>query len=122
MICRNRIELGNDVTIAWNVTIYDHDSHSSDWRDRARAVRLFYDEYGKSDCFNHIDWRNVRSAPILIKDRVWIGFGATVLKGVTVGEGAIVAAHSVVTHDVEPYSVVAGNPARIVRRLVVQQS
>jgi galactoside O-acetyltransferase len=59
----------------------------------------------------------VASAPIVICDRVWIGFDAVILKGVTVGEGAIVAARAVVTRDVEPYTVVAGNPAVLVRRL-----
>lgn len=117
ILCRNRVSLGNDVTIAWNVTIYDHDSHSMDWRDRAAAVRLFHERYGEPDCFDRLDWTNVRSAPIVIQDRVWIGFGATILKGVTIGEGAVVASCSVVTQDVEPYTVVAGNPARAVRKL-----
>jgi galactoside O-acetyltransferase len=80
-------------------------------------VQLFYERYGNSDCFDRLDWTNVRSAPILICDRVWIGFGATILKGVTIGEGAIIASRSVVTQDVEAYTVVAGNPARAVRKL-----
>jgi acetyltransferase-like isoleucine patch superfamily enzyme len=55
---------------------------------------------------------------IWIEDDVWIGEGATVLKGVRIGKGAIVAAHAVVTKDVEGSTVVAGNPARVVKRLV----
>jgi acetyltransferase-like isoleucine patch superfamily enzyme len=47
----------------------------------------------------------------------WIGFDACVLPGVTIGEGAVVGARSVVTADVEPFTIVAGNPARLVRRL-----
>ena len=120
VLCRNGVTLGNDVTIAWDVTIYDHDSHSMDWRDRAVMVQLFYERYGKPDCFDRVDWSNVRSAPIVIQDRVWIGFGATILKGVTIGEGAVVAARSVVTRDVEPYTVVAGNPARTIRKLAIE--
>ena len=50
-----------------------------------------------------------------IGNDVWIGYGVTVLNGVTIGDGAVIAACSVVTKDVEPYSIVAGNPARIVR-------
>lgn len=53
--------------------------------------------------------------PIIVKDDVWIGFGSTILSGVTIGQGAIVAAKSVVTKDVPPYAIVAGNPAKIIK-------
>ena len=55
--------------------------------------------------------------PVVIKKGAWIGAGATVLPGVTVGEHAIVGAASVVTHDVPDYAVVVGNPARVVKTL-----
>ena len=55
--------------------------------------------------------------PIRIGRNAWIGFDVCVMPGVTVGEGAIVGARSVVTNDVEPFAVVAGNPARLIRRL-----
>lgn len=55
--------------------------------------------------------------PIHICRRVWIGAGATILPGVTVGENAVVGAGSVVTHDVEPDTIVAGNPARPIRKI-----
>ena len=57
------------------------------------------------------------SKPIKIGKRVWIGIAATVLAGVTIGDNAIVGAGSVVTHDVESNTVVAGNPARVIKRL-----
>lgn len=57
-----------------------------------------------------------RGAPVVIGDRVWIAYRAVVLPGVTIGEGAVVAAGAVVTKDVPPFSVVAGNPARVVRQ------
>ncbi len=56
-----------------------------------------------------------REQPVEIGPRVWIGMGACVLPGVTIGEGAIVGAGAVVTSDVEPYVVAAGNPARAVK-------
>lgn len=59
---------------------------------------------------------HVRQAGVVVEDDVWIGFGAVVLSGVRVGRGAIVAAGAVVHCDVEPYLVVAGNPAREVSR------
>jgi acetyltransferase-like isoleucine patch superfamily enzyme len=57
------------------------------------------------------------SRPIRIGNAVWIGFDAVVLPGVTIGDGSIIGARSVVTEDVPPYCIAVGNPARIVRRL-----
>jgi acetyltransferase-like isoleucine patch superfamily enzyme len=56
-------------------------------------------------------------APIHIQDKAWIGYGVSILKGVTIGEGAIIGAASVVTKDIPPYSIAAGNPAQIIRQL-----
>lgn len=57
----------------------------------------------------------LKTAPITIGDMAWIGAGAMILPGRRIGEGAVVAARAVVTHDVEPWTVVAGNPARVIR-------
>jgi acetyltransferase-like isoleucine patch superfamily enzyme len=57
---------------------------------------------------------------VWIEDLAWIGEGAVILKGVRVGKGAVVAAHAVVTQEVPPFSVAAGNPARIIKRLVTE--
>ncbi len=59
--------------------------------------------------------RPLITAPVTIEDGVWIGAYATILPGVTIGEGAIVAACAVVTKDVPPFTIVAGNPARVVK-------
>ncbi len=59
---------------------------------------------------------------VTIGDEVWIGYGATILSGVTVGRGAIVAAKAVVTRDVPPFAVVGGNPARIIRYRLPQET
>ncbi len=63
-----------------------------------------------------IDAQDVTREDIVIEDDCWLGGGATILAGVHVGRGAVVAAGAVVTRDVPPYAVVAGVPARIVRR------
>lgn len=52
----------------------------------------------------------------IIENDVWIGYKATIMPGITIGNGAIIAAHSVVTKDVEPYSIVGGNPAKVLRK------
>ena len=59
---------------------------------------------------------NLVTRPITINDNVWIATGAIVLPGVTIGEGAVVGAGSVVTKDVEPWTVVAGNPAKFIKK------
>jgi len=57
-----------------------------------------------------------RDAPIIVEDHVWIGSRAIILKGVTIGRGAVIAAGSVVTKGVEPFMIVGGNPARPIRK------
>ncbi|MGI8509594.1 MAG: acyltransferase [Gemmatimonadaceae bacterium] len=112
MISRTSISVGNDVMIAWGCYLYDHNAHSLDWEDRmvdvAAQTRAFRAGLPLTTGKN---WSSVSAAPIRICDKAWIGFEAAILKGVVVGEGAIVAARSVVTKDVPPWSVVAGNPA-----------
>lgn len=109
LVCHSGIKIGNDVIISWGVTIVDHDSHSLDWNQRKNDVR----DWG----IGRKDWSGVAIRPVVIQDKVWIGFGASILKGVTVGEGAVIGAQAVVTRDVAPYTVVAGNPARIIRHI-----
>jgi acetyltransferase-like isoleucine patch superfamily enzyme len=91
-VCGESIRVGADCAISWDVCITDTDSHSLDGRPR--------------------------SAPVVIGDRVWIGARATILKGVTVGDGAVIAASSVVTRDVPAGALVGGNPARVIRENV----
>nr|WP_279680237.1 acyltransferase [Dyadobacter pollutisoli] len=117
-ICRTSISIGNDVTMAWGITLYDHNSHSIHWEERMNDNNQCYKDLTESH--NNIlnkDWTNVVQKPIQIGNKVWIGFDATILKGVTIGEGAVVGAKSVVTKDVPAWAVVAGNPARIIKFL-----
>lgn len=69
---------------------------------------------------NNHDLQNrmiITCKPVHICRRAWIGAGATILPGVTIGENSVVGAASVVTHDVEPNTIVAGNPARVIRKI-----
>ena len=99
------IEIGNSIEIANNVGLigkYDHDYTclEKSIKDAPWIGDFDYKFKGKNQ-------------KIIIEDDVWIGYGSIVFTGVTIHRGAIVAAGSVVTHDVPPYAIVAGNPARI---------
>ena len=112
------ITLGDDVTIAWNCTIYDHDSHPLSWEFRKNdTLQEIVDFKATGNAIARKDWSQVASCPIVNEDRVWIGLGVTVLKGVRIGEGAVIGAGSVVTRDIPPYCVAAGNPKKIKKML-----
>jgi acetyltransferase-like isoleucine patch superfamily enzyme len=95
------IRIGRHCLLATSVQIIDMDGHPIEAEPRRS---------GEAPPLDTI-------APVVIGDDVWIGNGAMILKGVTVGDRAIVAARSVVTRDVPPDSIVAGNPARVVKEL-----
>jgi acetyltransferase-like isoleucine patch superfamily enzyme len=105
------VRIGDDVLISHLVDIHDSDGHPIDVEDRLLDGRSLLQGKG------YLTPTRTLSAPILIGNRVWIGFKVSVLKGVTIGEGAIVAAGAVVTKDVPPFTVVAGNPAVVIREL-----
>lgn len=109
IVCHTRVTIGDDAIISWGVTLVDHNSHSLDWAERKADVASWI-EGGKN-------WDGVAIAPVCVGDKAWIGFGASILKGVEIGEGAVVGAQAVVTRNVPPYTVVAGNPARVIREL-----
>ena len=112
LVCRSGITIGDDVIMSWGVTVVDHDSHPLDWQQRSRDV---------ADWMRGTkDWSHVTVKPVRIDAKAWIGFGATILKGVHVGEGAVIGAQAVVTRDVPPFAVVAGNPAKVVKSLEQQ--
>jgi acetyltransferase-like isoleucine patch superfamily enzyme len=95
IVCTNKIVIGEMCLFAEQVIVRDDDSHGVDNRPR--------------------------SAPIIIGDRVWVGMRSTILKGVTIGDGAVIAAGSVVAKDVPPGALVGGVPARVIRKDVTWQ-
>lgn len=118
LLCRSKIEFENNIFVAWGVCFYDHDSHSLDYKYRQQDLRQQVADY--KDGINFItnkNWNCVNTKPIKVCENAWIGMNSIILKGVTIGEGAIVAAGSIVTRDVAPWTVVAGNPASFVRNV-----
>jgi acetyltransferase-like isoleucine patch superfamily enzyme len=107
--CADRITVGPRVLISWGCAITDHDSHSLDWRIRRQDSR----RWARAEK----DWSAVAMSPVTVEEDAWIGMNAILLKGVTVGSRSIVAAGSVVTKAVPPDVLVAGNPARVIRKL-----
>lgn len=113
IISASRITVGDDVLISWGCHLVDHDSHSAQWSKRQRDVSNWRN--------GQKNWEHVSTAPIAVGNKAWIGFNSIILKGVTIGEGAVVGAGSVVTSDVPPFTVVAGNPARVIRELSAEE-
>jgi acetyltransferase-like isoleucine patch superfamily enzyme len=115
-ICAEKITVGDDVLMAWDVTVMDNDSHATSWQDRSGDVAQCYRDYqlNPQNFIRNKDWRLVPMKPIRIGDRTWIGFGATILKGVEVGAESVVGAKSVVTRSVSARSKVVGSPARVI--------
>jgi acetyltransferase-like isoleucine patch superfamily enzyme len=95
------VRIGKHCVFAGEVKILDNNSHSLDFEQRRINAPLVADEV----------------APVVIEDDVWIGANCTVLKGVTLGQGSVVAAGAVVTRSVPPFTVAAGNPARIIKHI-----
>jgi acetyltransferase-like isoleucine patch superfamily enzyme len=101
------VTIGNNVLISHNVNIIDTNSHEMDYNERARSFQnLLKRGYPHKP-------GNIETDPIVIEDYAWINFNATILKGVRIGRGAIVAAGAVVTKDVPEFTFVAGVPAEV---------
>lgn len=98
--CTNKIIIGDRCLTGKWVTITDNSHGKTDW-DSLQTAPIMRPIYSKGS--------------VLIGDDVWIGDKATILPGVTIGNGAVIAANAVVTRDVPDYSIVAGNPARIIK-------
>lgn len=92
------VSIGKNCAISWHVLFMDTSSHPLGFEGELPTTKV---------------------GPITIKDHVWIGCRAVILKGVTVGEGAIIANNAVVTKDVPPRTMVGGNPAQVIKEDVI---
>jgi acetyltransferase-like isoleucine patch superfamily enzyme len=102
IVCSNEISIGNNVKIGGNVAIYDTDFHSLVAKHRT----------DKDD-----DVRNAKSSPVVIEDNVFVGAHSTILKGVTIGKNSVIGACSVVSKNVPPNEIWAGNPATFIKNV-----
>jgi acetyltransferase-like isoleucine patch superfamily enzyme len=99
IVCREQITIGRDTGIAWGCLLMDTDHHALVVDGRPRPI----------------------NAPITVGERVWVGAEVKILKGVTIGDGAVIAAGSVVVSDVPAHALVGGVPARLIRENVEWQ-
>lgn len=105
----DKIKIGSFCSISSGVNIFGGGEHNSNWIS-TYPFRIVFDlTLANSD--GHPKTKGITT----IGSDVWIGHGATILSGVTVGDGAIIGANAVVAKDVPPYSVVVGNPAKVIR-------
>lgn len=95
----NRIVIGDHCLVSAGVRIHDNDGHPLDAEKRKAGEKILPED----------------AAPVIIEENAWIGAQAIILKGVTIGKNAVVGSGAVVTQDVPANTVVAGNPARIVK-------
>lgn len=108
--CFESIDIGDNAMISFECVISDTSGHSLDHEQRRRDVR----HWQETD-----QWMmpGVETEPISIGADSWIGARVMILRGVSIGEGSVVGAGAVVTRDVPPWSVAAGNPVRVIREL-----
>lgn len=107
--CAESVEICSYTLIAHGVHIFDNNTHPADWQER-RADWLAINGRGQRPK------PHIAVAPVRIGESVWIGFNSVIMKGVHIGDRSVVAAGSVVIEDVPPETLVAGNPARVIRQ------
>lgn len=104
----SKLIIGKFCSIGPNVTVFLGGNHRSDWISTYSFSTLLKN-------YDNLEWPYYSNGDVIIGNDVWIGKDVTILSGVTIGDGAIIGTNSLVTKDVEPYSIVGGNPAKLIK-------
>jgi acetyltransferase-like isoleucine patch superfamily enzyme len=107
-----KLVVGNFCSIAGNVNIYLGGNHRTDWISTYPFGHIHKDVFNTFDGTGH----PTTNGDIQIGNDFWIGMSVKIMSGVKIGDGAVIGAHSLVTKNVEPYTIVGGNPAKIIRK------
>jgi acetyltransferase-like isoleucine patch superfamily enzyme len=110
IICNDYIEIGNHCLVAWGSVITDS-WENLDLEKRREILRNAANDENRQLLLAE----NPR--PVIIEDNVWIGFDSVILPGVRLGHGSIIGFKTIITKDVSPYSVIVGNPPRLIKFL-----
>ena len=111
VMAEERIDIGSYCLVSWNVGIADSDFHPLEPAQRlidAQALAPYFKDRPPRP--------KLKTAPVKIGNNVWIGMGAVILKGVTIGDNSVVAAGAIVTKSIPANTIVAGNPAEVVKK------
>ena len=111
------VTIGNNVQIGANVLIIDTDTHQLDYRLRRNPNDAFFSGLSNSEIWQKKS-DGTKSSPVYIEDDVWIGAHSIILKGVTIGARSIIGAGSVVTKSIPADSIAAGNPCKVIRKII----
>jgi acetyltransferase-like isoleucine patch superfamily enzyme len=112
-----KLVVGNFCSIADNVHVYLGGNHRTDW------VTTYPFGHIHQNIFNHFDGIGIPSTKgdVIIGNDVWIGYNVTIMSGITIGDGAVIACNSHVVKNVEPYSLVGGNPSKLIKYRFTQE-
>jgi len=106
-----KLVVGNFCSIAGNVNIYLGGNHRTDWVSTYPFGHVNKDKFNNFDGIGHPSTKG----DVIIANDVWIGSNVTIMSGVTIGNGVVIANNSHIIKDIEPYSLVGGNPAKLIK-------
>jgi acetyltransferase-like isoleucine patch superfamily enzyme len=106
------LKIGRYCSIAGNIQVYMGGSHRTDWISTFPFGTVYHD-FLKSP---RVPGHPKSNGDVVIGNDVWIGYGATIMSGINIGDGAVIGANAHVVSDVPPYAIISGNPAKVIRQ------